>query len=212
MNEYDPLREEYARLAPQYDSRWASYIRRTVRETLQRTPLQAGIRVLDVGCGTGVLLEELSTAEPTLKLAGIDLSEEMLKVARSRLGSVADLRQGLAEELPFEDAGFDIVVSSSVLHDVRGPEKALGEMRRVLTSSGQVVITDWCRDFVTLRVADLFLRVFNGGNHFRTYSSRELGSLLRQAGFVDPVLERYKVDWFWGMMTATAEKSDGGAS
>lgn len=65
----DAVLEEYDRIAPRYDRRWAFYIRETLRETLHRLQLEPGERLLDVGCGTGVLLEALSSSVPGVRLA-----------------------------------------------------------------------------------------------------------------------------------------------
>lgn len=204
-NEYEPLRREYSRIASRYDTRWKFYVETSIRETLRRVHPAPGDRVLDVGCGTGALLEALSRAAPEAKFAGVDLSEEMLEIARHRLGEACDLRQGRAEALPFDDAEFDMVVSSNAFHFIRQPLAALREMRRVLKPGGRVVITDWCDDYLACRVCDLFLRVFSRA-HFRTYGSGECSALLVEAGFAGVNLERYKIDWLWGMMTATAMK------
>lgn len=204
-HEYDPLRREYSRLASQYDSRWKRYIEASIRETLRRLRVAPGDRVLDVGCGTGALLEALSCAAPHAKLAGVDLSGEMLEVGRRRLGAAIDLRQAYAETLPFGDAAFDVVVSTNVLHFIRHPVPALREIHRVLNPSGRVVVTDWCDDYFACRVCDRFLRVFSRA-HVRTYGSEECRELLMEGGFASIDVERYRINWLWGLMTATASK------
>ena len=82
----DPVLAEYARLAAQYDCKWSFYIDATTRETLKRICPHPGDALLDVGCGTGTLLQALSSAFPSAKLTGIDPSSAMLDVARAKLG------------------------------------------------------------------------------------------------------------------------------
>lgn len=203
QNEYNPLLREYSRIAARYDTRWRFYVEASVRETLRRLHAAPGDRILDVGCGTGMLLAELSLAVPGAKLAGVDLSGEMLEVARHRVGPDTDLRQARAEALPFDDAGFDVVVSTSVFHFIRQPVAALREMRRVLAPAGKLVMTDWCDDYLTCRICDVLLRVFSRA-HFRVYGTDEFRALLARAGFDNAVVEPYKINWLWGLMTATA--------
>jgi len=97
-------------------------------------------RVLEVGCGAGPLTAWL--VDQQASVTAIDVSPEMLRLARSRLGDraafqVADLEQPLA----FADSSFDVVVASLVLHYVRDWDAALREMRRVLAPGGSVVFS-----------------------------------------------------------------------
>jgi len=92
-NEYGPLRREYSGVASRYDLRWKFYIEASTQQTLTRFHLAPEDRVLDVGCGTGVLLESLARASPQAQLTGVDLSGDMLKIARRRLGSGLDIIQ-----------------------------------------------------------------------------------------------------------------------
>src|SRR5690348_5717433 len=108
--------EEYARLAPRYERRWSFYVDTTSRETMARLRVNPTDAVLDVGCGTGALLYQLSVAYPQARLAGIDPSPEMLAVARQRLPPGMELQQGWAEAIPYADDVFDVVVSCNVLH------------------------------------------------------------------------------------------------
>ena len=176
-----PVVEEYARLAPEYDEKWSFYVEATTRETLARFSLRPSERLLDIGCGTGALLERLCGQHAAAQLAGVDPVAEMLAVARRRLPPDILLRQGWAERLPFGDEQFDVVLSCNVFHYIRQPAAALREMSRVLSPGGRLVITDWCDDYLACRACDLCLRLFSPA-HFKVYRERECLNLLLETG------------------------------
>src|SRR5215208_6611178 len=101
------------------------------------TRYAAGGDLLEVGCGTGLLLERL--AKVTRTAQGIDLSAGMLEKARSR---GLDVRQGSAVDLPYPDASFDVTCSFKVLAHIEAIERALSEMIRV-TRPGGVVLAEF---------------------------------------------------------------------
>jgi ubiquinone/menaquinone biosynthesis C-methylase UbiE len=101
----------------------------------------AGADVLEVGCGTGLLLERLALVAKTAR--GIDLSDGMLEKARAR---GLDVQQGSAVELPYPDASFDVTCSFKVLAHVPKIEDALAEMVRV-TRPGGVVLAEFYNPF-----------------------------------------------------------------
>lgn len=200
------VRREYARLAATYDRRWATYVRRSVAATCARLQMKPGLKLLDVGCGTGVMLHELEQDPRAARLTGVDLSPDMLAIARRRLGAAVEVMEAHAHALPFADESFDAVVSTSAFHFMRHGNEALCEMHRVLVQEGQIVITDWCRDFTSTWVLDRLLRVFTRA-HYRTYGGAELAAMLRHAGFGDVTVDRYKVTPLWGLMTVAARKT-----
>lgn len=204
------VRSEYDRLAPQYDERWDAYTQATIRATLQRFSVAAGERLLDVGCGTGVLLDALARSAPGALLAGIDVSREMLAVAQTSRASVSRLVNGDVASLPFAAASFDVVVSSNAFHFWVDPAAALREIRRVLKPAGRLVVTDWCHDYLACRVCDAALRLIGRIKH-RSYKARECGALIRDAGFRIERLDTYKINWLWGMMTVVARAGDDSA-
>ena len=99
-----------------------------------------GDRVLDVGCGTGVLAREAEArVGQSGRVSGLDLNEGMLAVAR-RLRPEIEWRQGDALDLPFEDGAFDAVVSQFALMFLPEPVLALREMWRVLARGGRLAV------------------------------------------------------------------------
>lgn len=201
----EPIVEEYRQTAPEYDRRWAHYVDASARATLSRLAVRTDDQVLDIGCGTGTLLAKIADDVPGARLAGVDLVPAMLDVARAKLPPEVPLQVARAESLPFEDAAFELAVSNSVLHFLREPDGALREMYRVVRPGGRVAITDWCHDYLTCRMLDFYLRLFDGA-HFRTYGSAALARMLRAAGFAEISAERYRIDWWWGLMTVTATR------
>lgn len=92
----------------------------------------AGERVLDVGCGSGNHLDFFR--DKWCSITGIDPSAEMLEIARTKLGSKAELILGQAEDLPFSDDEFDIVTLINVLEMANDPRKVIAEAIRVCRS------------------------------------------------------------------------------
>ncbi len=197
------VREEYSRLAADYDRRWRGYTTASVRETLRRLTLHPGERILDVGCGTGELLHVVQERVPRAEVFGADIAPQMLSAARKKVGDHVPLVCADATRLPFRAASFDVVVSSSSLHYWPDVAAGLAELARVLRACGRIVITDWCDDYVACKVCDLVLRVIDHA-HRRSYGTRACAHLLDKAGYEAPVVESYKINWLWGLMTARA--------
>ncbi len=200
----DPVVEEYKEQATIYDQKWQFYIQSTTRETLTRLPVVSGAKLLDVGCGTGHLLEAISRRQPQVTLVGLDPVCEMLEVARQRVPQVA-LYEGWAEAIPFQEGEFDWVVCCNVFHFIRKPGHALTEMRRVLRPGGGLLITDWCDDYLACRLCDWYLRLFDSA-HYKTYRLDECFQAVELAGYQDIKGERYKISRIWGMMTVSARR------
>jgi SAM-dependent methyltransferase len=114
-------------------------------------PLVRGREVLEVGCGTGLILEKL--ARVARRAEGVDLSPGMLALARQRGLSV---REASATELPYPDASFDVAVSFKVLAHVPEIERALSEMARVCRHGGHVIAelyNPWSLRYLAKRLA-----------------------------------------------------------
>ena len=79
-------------------------------------------------------------------------------------------------------------------------------MLRVLRPGGQLVITDWCDDYLACRICDWYLRIFSAA-HYRTYGVRQCRTLLERAGARGVAVQRYKINWLWGLMTATVQNA-----
>lgn len=199
---------EYARLASEYDERWAAYIEASVGLTLERIPsADRFARILDVGCGTGALLAPLAARFPSAALVGVDPSEPMLEVARcSRPALAAALIAARAEALPFRDACFDLVVSTSAMHYFADHDAAAREISRVAVPGAMVVITDWCRDYATVRAFELVMRALGRAN-FGVLGSGDCERLLARAGFDGVVVERRRISALWGLMVARGRRA-----
>lgn len=139
---------------------------------------------------------------------------EMLSVAKSKFAEGAahpPLIQGRAEHLPFADGFFDVVISCNALHFVPSPLQALSEFRRVLRPGGWLFVTDWCDDYFSCRLCSFVLRAL-GREHGRLLGAGECAAFLRRTGFAGERIERFKINWLWGLMAASASVSRPGAS
>ena len=135
--------EYYSALAVSADVPWH------VKLIARRLGNLHGKHVLDIACGTGQWLRYLQGRGA--KVAGIDISERALQVARELLPD-ADLQQGVAESLPFDDAQFDFVTCLGSLEHFLDQPAALREMRRVAKPGARFLILVPNAGFLTRRL------------------------------------------------------------
>ena len=155
----------------------------------------AGKDVLDVGIGSGIATQML--AESGAKVTGVDLTEWAVETTRRRLdafGLEADVRQADAEQLPFEDASFDLVFSWGVIHHSSDMDRALAELVRVTRPGGQLVLMVYHRRslfFVVYRAFQRFLPIARRlGLHFEGARAGETQGLIARHFTVDELREK----------------------
>ena len=164
------------------------------RRTVDALDLQPGERVLDVGSGPGFLAVEIAAiVGRTGHVRGVDVSDDMLAMARSREippdAAPVEFVSGGAEQLPVEDASVDAVVSTQVLEYVPDIGRALAEIHRVLRPGGRVLILDTDWDSIVWHSSDRerMQRVLTGWEEHLVdpHLPRTLGPSLAAAG-LDP--------------------------
>ena len=130
------------KIAPGYDRQVAFFEKNWFTGGREWLGQRARGRVLEVAIGTG---RDLHYYPDDVTITGIELSPEMLVIARQRAASLrrdVDLREGDAEHLPLDDASFDTVVCAFSLCTIPSPAAALDEMRRVLRPGGRLLLVD----------------------------------------------------------------------
>jgi SAM-dependent methyltransferase len=158
------------------DSHWWFVGRRAILESFMReicaklpTP-DAGLRILDVGCGTGANLEMLSAFG---EAEGVDVSDDALEFCRRKGLSV---EKGLAEKLPYEDGTFDVTTALDVVEHLDDDIAGLKEMHRVTKPGGYSLI--FVPAFMWLwGVQD------DVSNHRIRYTKKQIVERLSQAGY-----------------------------
>jgi SAM-dependent methyltransferase len=189
-------------------------------ELIGAAALNAGERVLDVGCGTGIVAR-LAAREvgPEGVVEGVDVNPGMLAVAKAASGAASiGWHEASAESMPFGDDTFDAALCQMSLQFVEDPPKALEEMRRVLKPKGRAVLN------VPGPTAPLFEVMAEAmGRHimpkasgfvrqvFSMHDVDEVGALLSAAGFDDVSVRagvhRLKLpkpkDFFWQYVQGT---------
>lgn len=155
-------------------------------------------QVLEVGCGTGVVMRQLSTFPTVTEVTGVALSPIFLAKARELAADLPHLRfvEADGRALPFAEQSFDVVVFHTTLCHLPEPERALAEAFRVLKPLGQLSIFDG--DYATMTVQtspfdplQTCLEAARSALVHDPWLIRRLSSLVREAGFEPEALHSY---------------------
>jgi len=178
-------------MAKRYDKEigpWMRMVSRNFLSVARKWGLTDG-KVLDVGTGTGLLATGFAQGIPGVRVVGLDLSDVVLELARdnaqkSGVSLRVSFERGNAEDMPFEDDSFDLVISSNTLHLIERPIRMFNEIDRVLKPRGRILMSDFRRSW---------LGIFT--EHLRaSYSPREARDLLGQSNLRNC---RVKDSFFW---------------
>ncbi len=199
------VRNQYDQLAGVYDLRWKSYISNTLSFLKNWAEISPTDTILDVACGTGEFERLLLAEYSSQQIVGVDISEKMLAIAKQKFSAYPQVSFHIASasNLPFDNDSFDVIVSANSFHYFDDPLASLKEMRRVLKPDGKVIILDWCRDYLTCKICDLILKVFDPA-HQQCYTQNEFHRLLEEANFVVSRATKIRFGVVWGLMVATA--------
>jgi ubiquinone/menaquinone biosynthesis C-methylase UbiE len=139
-------------LTPFYDlvQRWLVGDVHFKRRLIEQARIEAGQKVVDLGCGTGTLAIMVKQAHPQAEVSGLDADPQMLKVATAkaaRAGAAVKFERGMTFSLPFPDASVDRVLSSLMIHHLKTPDKerTAQEIQRVLKPGGELHVIDFGR-------------------------------------------------------------------
>lgn len=177
-NEKQKSKDAFNRQAATYDyDMKGSHARAIYPVLLDKLSTISYQTALDLGCGTGEMMKLILERESGKSLYGIDLSENMLEVAKNKLGERAAFCLGDAEHLPYSDHTFDVVYCNDSFHHYPAPERVLAEIRRVLKTDGTFLLGDCWQPPVIRTIVNLCMKHSREGD-VKIYSKQEIRSLL----------------------------------
>ena len=175
-------RQSFDKVAATYDQSGTYASLRAKYQSIAEETLRHNFdNCLDIGCGTGALLSMIARERRNAELFGLDLSEQMIKVAREKLGKKANLVVGDSEKLPFDDGKFDLVTCTFSFHHYTNPREAIAEMRRVLAANGKLIVADGWLPAPVRQFANLLMPLSKDGD-VKFHSRQELCGFAQEAG------------------------------
>jgi len=194
-----------------YDNIWNAYQQHTHKKILEEVaqhiqeinlPQEETLRILDISCGTGTLLQKLEEIGK-IDLHGIDTSQEMLSIAKTKTN--ATLTCGDAQDLHYDNNTFHIIISSSAYHLYKDKQRFITEAERCLKHKGLLIILDW-------DASGLHKYIYRLMNTFvdetiYSESSQKSKERFRQIRTDDIDIQKW-FWWTWKFFLITAQKND----
>ena len=172
----------YDKIASEYDtSREGQYTRFHIKELSNTVDLRENAIVLDVACGSGTLLRELSK-RATIQAYGIDISKNMIHAAKTRYPNM-NFKVKPCCPLEWDDESIDIITVCCAFHHFENPQGFANECQRVLRKGGAVYVADPNFGAVLRFFANNLWFPFSKSGDVRVYNPKELEAFFYHAGF-----------------------------
>jgi len=155
---------------------------------LQMCQASDGNKVLDVGCGNGRLINEISR-KIDIEAFGVDISPKMIEVCKQRYTGISfEVSNG--QELPYGDSSFDVLVICCALHHLNNPNAFFLEAQRVLVKNGVLIVAEPWLPFIIKQLSDwIVIPLLKAGDN-KLFSHTRLKRLFVDSGFT--IAETYK--------------------
>lgn len=190
--------KEFTKAAEIYDSGHAGIYEMCkedyppILEELKKVSFQ---KLLDVGCGTGPMIELLTSEYPDRYYTGLDLTPKMIEMANAKNLKNATFLVGDSENLPFQSEEFDVVICANSFHHYPNPQKFFDGVARVLAPGGKFVLRDytssgfivWLMNHVEMPIANLV-----GHGDVCCYTVEQVRKFCENAGLTVEKMEKQK--------------------
>lgn len=175
----------YNKIAKNYNNTFDGRFTRSFKDELvSNVVLNENDAVLDVACGTtGELLERLDNKCP-IQGVGVDISDEMIKVAKSQYTKF-DFLVSSSVPLPFDDNTFGIITVSAAFHHFPEPEKFVKEANRVLKFAGKIYIAEVYYPFPIRQLINAAILPLYKSGDVKIYHPNELFAIFNKVGFTN---------------------------
>jgi len=173
-------KEFFNKIAGYYDKGiFKNLLFNPIKKAVEFVKVKKNSKILDAGCGTGNLLKILEDKNANLKLYGVDISKEMLKIARKKLKNVK-IKLGATEKLTFKKDYFDYIFSIDAFHHYYSHDLVMRNFYRILKKDGCLIIVDFSFGIFLNKI---FSKIEPGNNEMHT--ALEFKELFKQYKFKD---------------------------
>ena len=182
IRKYDSIAKDYD---TSFDGKLTAKFKRTMLEMCSVTD---GDKVLDVGCGNGSLINEISR-KAEIEAYGVDISPNMIEECNQRYESI-DFEISSGEKLSFKNSIFDMLTICCVLHHLNNPQKFFEETQRVLVRGGTLIVGELWLPFIIRHFTDWIISpLINAGDN-KLFSHKKLKKYFVDNGF--EIIEIYR--------------------
>lgn len=163
------------------------FFTRSNKAIVKLLPQILEVSILDVGTGTGILIEQVLLKNKSAHLSGVDISPEMVKKAKSKFQEKNNvmIALGSPNKLPYKDNSFEFLTCANSFHHHPDSIQSLKEMKRVLKPGGKVILSDGCLDGFPRQFVFKIENNINKEGKVHRYTKEQTKDLFIQVGFIN---------------------------
>ena len=179
--------KQFTQWADNYDNPITSFtFRQTNSKIVSLLNPKQNSSLLDVGCGSGILIQDLLSLNNGMKLFGLDITPKMVEIAKKKFinSKNVQIALGSAIRMPYKDNSFDYVTCASSFHHHPGPTLSIKEMVRVLKPGEKLIILDMCIEGILRKMLFRLENIYHNEGKVYRLTNKEMRDLYEKAGLI----------------------------